>query len=265
MLKYIDLDTLRSLMRGLTFDVENCAGILDHALVGLNARNGFPDQMQNWVRAGGLGAGPGPFVGRKRTIIRLTETLNREGQSAYTALVLAAEEAESAPLVSLVMHSPTLDVPMVVQLPLRALLKGGPPLEGSYTVYLHTLLTDRGEAWVYYGITRRGWSLRFHEHTRAAVARKSKRLLARTLDDLIDARVAELSGCPDDRPRLAGIVTSLCSTGLTQEAALETEEYLVAKYSLAGAHAYGLNMIPGGRAGIAHARRFGRRASAPTS
>lgn len=80
-------------------------------------------------------------------------------------------------------------------------------------------------------------------------------MLARTLDELIDARVAELSGRPDERPRLAGIVTSLCSTGLTEEAALETEEYLVAKYSLASLHPYGLNMIPGGRAGIGLARR----------
>ncbi|QFU32338.1 hypothetical protein [Brevundimonas sp. Bb-A] len=255
MLKYVDVSALRSLMQGLTFDVENCAGVLDHALVGLNARNGFPDRMCDWVRAGGLAAGPGPFVSQKRTIIRLTETLNQAGQSTYMALVLSAREAESAPLVSLVMHSPTLDVPMVVQLPLRAVLKGSPSLEGAYTVYLHTLLTDRGEAWLYYGITRRGWSLRFHEHTRAAVARKSKRLLARTLDELIDARVAELSGRPDERPRLAGIVTSLCSTGLTEEAALETEEYLVAKYSLASLHPYGLNMIPGGRAGIGLARR----------
>lgn len=134
MLKYVDVSALRSLMQGLTFDVENCAGVLDHALVGLNARNGFPDRMCDWVRAGGLAAGPGPFVSQKRTIIRLTETLNQAGQSTYMALVLSAREAESAPLVSLVMHSPTLDVPMVVQLPLRAVLKGSPSLEGAYTV-----------------------------------------------------------------------------------------------------------------------------------
>lgn len=262
MLQYVDLAALRELLRGLSFDAERCAEVVDAALVDLNRLTGLPDRMHAWVRAGGISSGPGPFAGQRRIVLEITESRNREGRMFYAAVVRQVDEAQSAPVVFLTMHSPTLDVPMRVEIPLRALLQGNPPLEGRYTVYLHALLTDRGETWVYYGITRRRWSLRFHEHTRAAVARKSQRLLARTLEALIDARVAELSGNPDDRPRLAGIVTALCSTGLTQEVALETEQYLVDKYSLAGKHPFGLNMIPGGRAGIAHAGLF-RRGTSP--
>jgi hypothetical protein len=74
-------------------------------------------------------------------------------------------------------------------------------------------LTSEGEAYLYYGITKRGWNIRFHEHTRAAVATASKRLFARTLNALIDARIAERTGRADDRPKLAGLITTICATG----------------------------------------------------
>ncbi|MGH6879182.1 MAG: hypothetical protein ACREHV_17620, partial [Rhizomicrobium sp.] len=163
---------------------------------------------------------------------------------------------ETAPVVFFSMHSPTLDIPMRVEVPLRAVIVGNPPLAGTYTLYLHALLTNQGSSFTYYGITKRGWSLRFNEHTRAAVAQKSKRLLASTLNDLIEARAAELYGTVDDRPKLAGLVSAVCGVGMTREAALEAEERMVDKYSLASKHPYGLNMIPGGLAGLKHARRF---------
>ena len=43
---------------------------------------------------------------------------------------------------------------------------------------------------------------------------------------------------------------------MAREAALEAEERMVDKYSLASKHPYGLNMIPGGLAGLRQARRF---------
>jgi hypothetical protein len=103
---------------------------------------------------------------------------------------------------------------------------------------------------------KRGWSLRFNEHTRAAIAQKSKRLLARTLNDLIEARAAELYGITDGRPKLAGLVSAVCGVGMSRDDALDAEERLVDKYSLASKHPYGLNMISGGLAGLKHARRF---------
>jgi hypothetical protein len=43
---------------------------------------------------------------------------------------------------------------------------------------------------------------------------------------------------------------------MSRDEALDAEERLVYKYSLACKHPYGLNMVPGGLAGLKHARRF---------
>lgn len=254
--QFVDLAAMRYLMAGLTFNLPRCAEVLDHALTGLNDINGFPDRMCAWIRGGAFSGGTPPYEASARIIIDVTETLQSDGQHGYFAVVLQKkDEKENAPVVFLSMHSPSLDIPVRVEVPLRALLVGNPPIEGTHTLYLHALLADSGQDFVYYGITKRGWNLRFHEHTRAAVAQKSQRLLARTLNDLIEARAAELRGRADARPKLAGIITALCSTGMTREMALEAEERMVEKYSLASKHPLGLNMIPGGNAGIARFKK----------
>lgn len=255
-LRYVDLAALRHLTVGLSFNLRRCAEVLDHALISLNEKTNLPDRMSAWIRQGGFAAGPGPYGDGPRIIIDVTETLSANGQHGYFAMVLQKAEKESAPVVFLSMRSPLLDIPMRVEVPLRAVLIGNPSIEGTHTLYLHALLTDRGEEFIYYGITKRGWSIRFDEHTRAAVAQKSKRLLARKLRALIDARVAERMGRPDSRPKLAGVITALCSIGLSRDMALDAEERMVDKYSLASKHPFGLNMIPGGAAGIAQARRY---------
>jgi hypothetical protein len=254
--RFVDLAAMRYLMAGLTFNLPRCAEVLDHALVGLNDQSGFPDQMCAWIRNGAFASGAPPYDGSARIIIDVTELLKPDGQHLYLAAALRKhDEKEAAPVVFLSMHSPTMDVPVRVEVPLRALLLGNPPIEGTHTLYLHALLADNGQAFIYYGITKRGWGLRFHEHTRAALAQQSERLLARKLRDLIDARAAELAGQADPRPKLSGIITALCSTGLTREMALEAEERMVDKYSLASKHPLGLNMIPGGNAGIARFKK----------
>jgi hypothetical protein len=255
--RYVDLDATRHLTAGLTFDLVRCVPVLDQALVSLNEQTGIPDQLTDWIRAGAFDAGPCPYDGRGRIIVDVTQTVSGKGQHGYFATVLRKrDERETTPVVFFSMHSPTLDIPMRVEIPLRALLLGNPLLAGTYTLYLHALLTNQGSSFVYYGITKRGWSLRFNEHTRAAVAQKSKRLLASTLNDLIEARAAELHGTVDDRPKLAGLVSAVCGVGMTRDAALEAEERMVDKYSLASKHPYGLNMIPGGLAGLKQARHL---------
>ncbi len=65
----------------------------------------------------------------------------------------------------------------------------------------------RRAPYLYYGVTKRGWGLRFDEHTKAALAKKSKRLLARTLNALVEARAEELYGglcCKDWRQSEVG-------------------------------------------------------------
>jgi hypothetical protein len=259
---YVDIAAMKHLARGLTFDLVRSAGVLDHALVSLNDQTGLPDKMMAWIRAGGLATGAGPVDPKGRIVVDVVQTTNARGEIAhFTTILRKSDERETAPVVFFSLHSPSLDIPMRVEVPLRAILKGNPPLAGTYTLYLHALMTDRGEEYVYYGITKRGWSIRFDEHTRAAVGHKSRRLLARTLDALIEARAAERAGIVDDRPKLAGIVSAVCGIGMSREGALESEERLVEKYSLSSKHPFGLNMIPGGLAGLRQARRFFRKAS----
>jgi hypothetical protein len=259
-LRFVDPVALMHLSRGLTFDAIRCAEVLDDALIALDVRTGYVTELTDWVRAGAIAHGPCPTFPSARIIADVTEAMNADGKVMRMAAVLkSASEVGIAPVVFLSMVSPTLDIGMRVELPMRALLHGNPPLAGTYTLYLHVLHTSDGRDFVYYGITKRGWSLRFNEHTRAAVATGSKRLFARTFNELIDARVAELSGIVDDRPKLRGLITVVCGTGLSREAAEESEESMVEKYSLASRHPLGLNMIPGGRAGIGRASRFTRR------
>ncbi len=242
------------LSHGLTFNPLRSAEVLDDVLTAFDDTSGYVSDMQAWVRGGGLQNGPCPSLSSGRIVADVTETMNAECKVLHAAAILNVErEAGIAPAVFLSMVSPTLDVGMRVELPMRAVLKGNLPLEGTYTVYLHVLMTSDGRDLVYYGITKRGWSLRFQEHTRSAVARKSHRLFARTLRDLTAARAQELYGVPDERPKLRGLITTICATGLSRDEALDVEEAMVEKYSLASKHPDGLNMIPGGAAGLRRA------------
>jgi len=249
--QYVSIRAMYHLMDHLSFKVSRCAEVLDSALVQFNRQTGIPDQILRWNERGGNSVAPLSLAGQGRIIVDITEAFSPEkGNLLMAQIVRAKHEKESAPVVFLSMHSFSLDVPMRVEIPLRAMLKGDQDLAGTYTVYLHALKSDDGQYHVYYGITKRGWNVRFMEHTKAAVAEDSRRLFPKKLAALIDARVAELRGEKDSRPKLAGIISSICAIGLDKDQALDVEEYLVDKYSLATKHSNGLNMIPGGREGI---------------
>jgi hypothetical protein len=49
------------------------------------------------------------------------------------------------------MRSLSLEIPMRVELPLRALPNGEPDLTGTDTLHLHALTSDDGQHYVYYG------------------------------------------------------------------------------------------------------------------
>jgi hypothetical protein len=173
---YVSLPDMQYLLVGLAINVKRCADVLDGVLTAFNQKIGIPDQIVAWNVKGGNATGPLSFPDRGRFIIELTQSLQSGGQELWTAALLEKHnEKEKAPVVFIRMHSPSLDIPTRLEIPLRALMKGGPPLEGTYCVYLHALLVDDGTEFVYYGITKRGWNLRFAEHTRAAVAEKSRR------------------------------------------------------------------------------------------
>lgn len=249
--KYLRLSALYHLMDGLSFDVPACAEVLESALAQLNLLNGLPDSIVQWNRRGGHASGPLKLSGKGGAIIEVTESFSPTHGKMHMATVLENKnEAERPPTVFLSMRSIALDIPMRVEIPMRTLLRGGTDLAGTYVVYLHVLLSDDDKDFVYYGITKRGWNLRFEEHMKAALKTKQARLFPQKLADLIDARVAQRAGKQDERQKLAGVVTTLCAVGLDEDMAKDTEEYLVDKYSLASKHPLGLNMIPGGREGI---------------
>jgi hypothetical protein len=247
--EYVDYPNMSYLMKGLTFRLPRCAEILDNLLVQFNKETQIPDRIVSWNGEDQSSRSPLHFEGRGRLIVEISELMTKKGRLHMVQLLESNAEKESAPVVFLKMQSPSLNIPMRTEIPLRALVRGGPSLKDTYCVYLHTLLCNDGRKFIYYGITKRGWNVRWGEHTRSAVRSESQRLFPLTLKKLMDARIAQLYRTENSDPRLRGIISSICSVGLSEEEARETEEYLVNKYSLASKHSNGLNMIPGGRAG----------------
>jgi hypothetical protein len=56
-------------------------------------------------------------------------------------------------------------------------------------------------------------------------------VLARTLNDLIEARAAELHGIADDRLKLAALVSAVCGVGMLRDEALDAEERLADQHA----------------------------------
>lgn len=246
-LNFVDASALTHLSRGLTFNSIRSAEVLDAALVEFDKTTGYVSQVQRWVRDGGHKNDTCPTLSSGRVIALVTEKINSEQGVVHVARILKVEkEAGIAPAVILAMNSPSLDIAMRVELPLRAVLQGNAPLKNTYTLYCHALLRSVGEGLVYYGITKRGWNLRFNEHTRSSIRQKSNRLFARTFRDLITARAEELCGMLNETPKLKELITTICATGLSYKDALDAEREMVEKYSLVSKHANGLNMISGG-------------------
>jgi hypothetical protein len=136
------------------------------------------------------------LAGQGGIAIDVSETYSlRQGKMHAAVVVKNKEGIDRAPVVFLTMRSIALDIPMRVEIPLRALLRGGPDLDGTYVVYLHVLLSDDDKEFVYYGITKRGWNLRFDEHMKAALKHKQARLPSRSNQSLgISAAAATKPG-----------------------------------------------------------------------
>ena len=249
--QYLDLPNLYYLMEGLTFNVPACADVLNSVFVSLNKKTKIPDKIWEWHQSRSTPRPRLSFPDRGRIIIELIQSFSKERKMLYCAQVLEnKEEEETAPVVFFCTHSPTLDIPMRTEVPMRALIKGGPALKGTYSVYVHVLVSDNGNNFTYYGITKRDWNNRFTEHLRSAFQDGTRRLFALKLRELIDARTAQLYGTVTDTPKLKGVITAVCVVGLEEDLAMDIEEYLVDKYSLSSKHPNGMNMIPGGREGI---------------
>jgi len=241
---------MKHLTEGLTFNLVRCAEVLDSILVGLNEKTRIPDVIVSWNGKNPADRAPLAFRDRGRIVVEICQLLTKRGPLFTSTVLESMQEKETAPVVFFKMHSPTLDIPMRVEIPLRALIKGGPSLEGTYSVYLHALVSNDGNEFVYYGITKRGWNKRFTEHMESALADESRRLFPSKLKELISVRVEHVHREKQTGSMLTDFVTSVCAVGLNEDSAMDAEEYLVDKYSLSSKHPNGLNMIPGGREGI---------------
>ena len=256
---FLDERKFRYFCQGLTLDAQDMAN-LDKVLCSLDKVRKLPSKIvaHNGKHGfGSLPSFPGPQI-----IINLEKTFSENGRS--TSLSLVSEHSNilnATPGLHIHLRSPSLDIPQRVEIPLRYVLKGLPDIEGTHMIYLHTLEVKEGPPFVYYGITKRGWMKRFNEHMAGALKRESRLVFHKTLRDAILGRMIELGNDirgPDREPpptlTLAGNHHVVCAAGLNEEQALEAEEYLVGKHSFG--HEGGLNMIPGGKAGVAHLHRL---------
>lgn len=255
-LQYVDFPNLKYLTGGLTFNLVRCADVLDANLVGLNEKTRIPDMIVSWNEKSPSDRAPLAFPDHCRIVVEVCQWLTKRGPLFTATVQESKKEKETAPVAFFRMRSPTLDIPMRVEIPLRALIKGGPRLEGTYSVYLHALVCSDGHEFVYYGITKRGWNKRFTEHMESALANESRRLFPAKLKELMSARVEHVHREKQTGPMLTGFVTAVCAVGLNEDSAMDAEEYLVDKYSLSAKHPTGLNMIPGGREGIKVLRKL---------
>ena len=132
----------------------------------------------------------------------------------------------------------------LIVFPLGAIVKTQRTLCHLYQVYAHSFIHDEdgknlGDECAYIGVTKRGWRKRWSEHLSAAERGSRYRFheairrfhgLARTVQHYVIA------------------------VGLSETKAMEYEESMVAHETL---YPRGLNMIPGGYAGIEYLRKIG--------
>jgi hypothetical protein len=194
---------MKYLTSGLVLNVERCAEVLDATLAQFNEQTGIPDKIVAWNEAGGNRRPPLEFPERGRLIFEIAQRRTAEQRMLYTVTLFESkDDTIKVPVAFISLQSPSHDIPMRVEIPLRALLRGGPPLDGTYSVYLHSLRADDGNEYIYYGITKRGWSKRFSEHIKSAMRDQSERALPQKLRELTAARVKQLVSEGAQEPKL---------------------------------------------------------------
>ncbi len=132
----------------------------------------------------------------------------------------------------------------LVSVPLGMLLKKvSPDVTGMYQVYSHQFVSDESGNLLptdlsYIGVTRRGWRTRWSEHVNAATKGSHYRF---------HAAIREHGDCQTMRHSVIGCFK-------TEAEAMTLEESMVGFETL---YPLGLNMIPGGYAGVAYLHKIG--------
>ena len=242
-LEVINEENFRYLCQGLTLDLHDMQ-VIDQVLLGLNSQNGLVSKIITHNEIQGSESildNDGP------QIIVDCDKCRISGKPLTIATVLMKKDSIGLPpMLHINLHSPTLDIPQRIEIPLRYILNGMEPLEGTYMVYLHALQMNNKETFIYYGVTKRGWMKRFNEHTRLAVKGKLHRKFPKLLGESIESRIYELLHGADSNSVnniLTGSHHVVCAAGRTKQNAFEIEKCLIHKRSLSVTE--GLNMISG--------------------
>lgn len=132
----------------------------------------------------------------------------------------------------------------IIVLPLGAIVSTQRNISHLHQVYAHTFIHDEtgasiADEFAYIGVTRRGWRTRWVEHVRAA-ERGSRYRFHQAIRAL--------------GSRAKTIQHYVIAAGLSETKAMELEEVMVGHETL---YPRGLNMIPGGYAGIEYLRKIG--------
>lgn len=165
-----------------------------------------------------------------------TAALYEQGQSKYGS-------ASGAPF-TLMLVAKRGEFYSVVTVPLGAVLRTAPDISDKYQVYSHDFCCDENGAAIagaraYIGVTKRGWRTRWQEHVRSA-ERGSR------------YRFHQAIRYWDGRAKTVG--HHVIAVGQTEAQAMALEEQMVGLETL---HPKGLNMIPGGYAGLKYLRQIG--------
>lgn len=122
-----------------------------------------------------------------------------------------------------------------VLLPINAMLKGSVDYRGTHCVYAHTIMTECPMTYV--GVTKQRWFSRFAQH-RSSASRGSPYVFHAALRKHHDCKIQH----------------RIIYDGLDFESAMNAEEEFVDAFSL---YPVGLNMIPGGFAGLRYLSTLG--------
>lgn len=148
----------------------------------------------------------------------------------------------------------------VVSVPLQCILKQWGNVERGYMIYEHNLsamdhAVPQFDSISYIGLTSRNWQTRYKEHQRDALT-GSELLFHTSLAKVINKDgVCQAGMGPLEMVRTgACLLSELQYVNLTYEEAMEVEERMVERSTL---HSKGLNMIPGGFAGMKFLHKLG--------
>ncbi|MGL4231161.1 MAG: hypothetical protein ACRCWJ_07310 [Casimicrobium sp.] len=176
-------------------------------------------------------------------------------------LMLSFERNSGSPPVGTLENAPGTYVisRRVVSVPLQCVLKHWGNVESGYMIYEHNLsamdhAVPQFDSISYVGLTSRNWQTRYKEHQRDALT-GSELLFHTSLAAVINKDgISQIGMGPFEIVRRgACLVSELQYVNLTYEEAMRIEERMVESTL----HPLGLNMIPGGFAGMRFLHKLG--------